>query len=74
MEQLWASLIQTFGFPVAVLAIFVAAIVRGDLVAGGTHRDALKQRDRLLDLALKQADTARGTMGLAEKAIGHVVD
>ena len=67
MEETWAGLISSFGFPTATLIVFTAAIVKGWLVAGPTHEDVKKQRDRLLDVTLKSNETAQGSIRIVER-------
>lgn len=62
-----AQLIREFGLPLAALITVVIAFVRGDVKAGKDHRDcvpgpvyrdALKQRDRALDVAERMTGVA----------------
>lgn len=62
----WISVLSRGSGPVLMAVIIVGAIRRW-WVTGTEHREAVAQRDRLFELALKSTNTTERVVSLAEE-------
>lgn len=52
----WTVFLRDYGLPISMLVGMGFLIIKGYLVPGITHQDAIKQRDRALELVYEMAE------------------